>query len=185
MSYQEAITKLKGPFRDKYLDWRIQSSGFTNQGKPWAMILCYVDARAVQERLDQAVGPQNWKDEYEHLPNGVKCRLSLRFEDGGEWVAKENGAAETQVEGFKGGFSKAFVRTAVNWGVGRYLYNVPVTWAKFVDDRTGKSKPGKYKKELIKDKNKNKQGYHYWEIPQLEGTAFGWQPPNKAPGAQN
>lgn len=95
------------------------------------MCLAYVDSRAVQNRLDDVVGPDFWKVNYEHIQGGVMCHLSIK--SGDEWVTKSDGAPETQVEGFKGGISKALVRTASVWGVGRYLYDLDIAWARFVE----------------------------------------------------
>src|SRR5215469_4272905 len=52
-----------------------------------AMALAYVDARVIQDRLDDVLGVEGWSDDYECLPDGsVVCRLRLRL--GGEWVTK-------------------------------------------------------------------------------------------------
>ena len=52
-----------------------------------AMALGYVDARVIQDRLDDVLGVEGWQDKYECLPDGsVVCRLRLRL--GGEWVTK-------------------------------------------------------------------------------------------------
>src|SRR5438093_5746654 len=52
-----------------------------------AMALAYVDARVIQDRLDEVLGVDGWQDEYECLPDGsVVCRLRLRM--GGEWITK-------------------------------------------------------------------------------------------------
>lgn len=126
------LQDLKNKFEGNQLEWRVQQAGVKNN-KPWALIICYVDARAVMDRLDEVCGPNNWKDSYEHLPNGVKCTISIKIGD--EWVPKEDGSPETDIESFKGGFSKALVRCAVKWGVGRYLYDLPTTFANFVDKR--------------------------------------------------
>lgn len=144
---------LKKEFPAKDLEWRVQKSGEKN-GKPWAMILCYVDARAVMDRLDEVCGPNNWKDHYEHLPNGVKCTLSVKSD--GEWIPKEDGSPETDIESFKGGISKALVRTAVKWGIGRYLYDMPVKFADFTDKKTADTVSAK-----------------------IDGKFYNWIPPNK------
>src|SRR5438067_5331814 len=52
-----------------------------------AMALAYVDARVIQDRLDEVLGVEGWQDEYECLSDGsVLCRLRLRLGD--EWVRK-------------------------------------------------------------------------------------------------
>src|SRR6266516_3728599 len=52
-----------------------------------ALALAYVDARAIQDRLDDVLGVAGWQDDYECLPDGsVVCRLRLRL--GHEWITK-------------------------------------------------------------------------------------------------
>lgn len=120
---------LTAPFSDDQIEWRIQQSGHSHNG-PWAKALAYVDARAVQNRLDEVCGPENWQTEVVKLPEGMLCKLSIRVN--GEWVSKMDGSAETDIESFKGGISKALVRAASAWGIGRYLYDLPPTFVEFV-----------------------------------------------------
>src|SRR5260370_11634881 len=52
-----------------------------------AMAIAYVDARAIQDRLDAVLGVEGWQDEYTTLPDGsVICRLRVRLDD--EWITK-------------------------------------------------------------------------------------------------
>src|SRR5262245_18321745 len=52
-----------------------------------AMALAYVDARVIQDRLDDMLKPENRQDDYECLADGsVVCRLRLRL--GEEWITK-------------------------------------------------------------------------------------------------
>src|SRR5437868_6919342 len=52
-----------------------------------ALALAYVDARVIQDRLDEALGVEGWSDDYECLQDGsVVCRLRLRL--GEDWVTK-------------------------------------------------------------------------------------------------
>lgn len=147
--------KLKKHFSDTELEWKPQSVGIKN-GKPWAMILCYVQARAIQNRLDEVFGPMNWKDEYRFEQNGVICRLSVYCSERKEWIAKENGSPETDIESFKGGISGAFKRVASSgFGIGRYLYELDTTFA----DCLMTKKKG-YKQAKTKDGQ-----YLYWKEP--------------------
>jgi hypothetical protein len=92
-----------------------------------ALALAYLTSRAVMDRLDQVVGPENWQDEYIPGPaGGVVCRLSLRVL--GEWIPKQDGADNTKIESVKGGIADALKRAGVKWGIGRYLYGLPTTW---------------------------------------------------------
>lgn len=78
------------------------------------------------DRLDEVCEPQNWKDSYRDDHGTTMCTLSIKIGD--EWVSKEDGSGDTDVEAEKGAVSKALVRAAVKWGIGRYLYDVKSPW---------------------------------------------------------
>ena len=105
-----------------------------------ALVAAYVTNRAIMDRLDEACGPENWRNEFVSGPNGgLLCGISIRFEraDGSaEWVTKWDGAENTDVEPVKGGLSSSMRRAAVQWGIGRYLYRLPSPWIP-VDERGG------------------------------------------------
>lgn len=121
------LDKLKEPFYPEDIEWRVQASG-EKDGKVWARVLAYVTNRAIMDRLDAAVGPANWMNEYQKAPDGgVMCGLSIKI--AGEWVTKWDGAENTNIEGVKGGLSGAMKRAAVQWGIGRYLYKLEAGFA--------------------------------------------------------
>jgi hypothetical protein len=118
---------LQDYFEADAIEWRIQQAGEKN-GRVWAITVPYVTNRAIQMRLDEVVGPENWRNEFRPGPDGgVMCGLSIRVGD--EWVTKWDGAENTDVEGVKGGLSGAMKRAAVQWGIGRYLYALEETFA--------------------------------------------------------
>lgn len=158
MSTKAVSEALMAPFEPSSLEWRIQSSGVSG-GKPWAKILCYVDARAVMNRFDSVLGIENWRVNYTLHKEGVIAHLSLKLGD--EWVTKEDGSHFTDTEPFKGGLSKALVRAANVWGVGRYLYSLPVTFARFVEKGT-------------KDAH----------FDRIDGTSYYWLPPGSDMGEE-
>src|SRR5579871_3692552 len=99
-----------------------------------ALALAYVDARVIQDRLDEVLGVAGWQDEYECLPDGgVVCRLRLRLGD--QWITKMDvgGPSEQPDEGDrrKAAFSDALKRAAVKFGIGRYLYRLPAQWVDY------------------------------------------------------
>jgi hypothetical protein len=165
---QQKLEALKVPFAPSDIDWRIGSCGKTKDGKWWAMCLAYITGRAVQDRLDATFGGENWKVEYKEWAigtPGVLCGLSIRLD--GEWVTKWDGADQPDTEPMKGGLSNALKRAAVPWGIGRYLYHLPKTWADIREDGAIKSE--------FKDKsgarewvNWNPPALPSWAIP--EGT---------------
>lgn len=154
------LKALAAPFPADDIDWRVGRSGMRGKN-PWAMVLAYVDARAIQNRLDEVCGPANWKPEYQLVSGGFLCGLSIRI--GGEWITKWDGSDETDVEAFKGGISKALVRAASVWGVGRYLYDLGTSWADF--NEVTKDKKGA--REVKIDNN-----YYYWIPPALPSWAL-------------
>ena len=119
------ISKLSAPFPSTSISWRV---GATNKEKTKCIALAYIDARDVMERLDAVVGPQDWQALYPHANGKTSCKIGINFN--GEWVWKENGCGDSQVEAEKGAFSDAFKRSAVLWGIGRYLYDMPNIWVK-------------------------------------------------------
>lgn len=120
----DKFEKLAEPFPPTDIEWR---AGATNSDKTKALALAYITSRAVMDRLDNVVGPENWRDEYRPGPNGgVVCGLSIRVGD--EWITKWDGADNSDIEGVKGGLSDAFKRAGYKWGIGRYLYNLEGTW---------------------------------------------------------
>src|SRR5262245_57753980 len=99
-----------------------------------AMALAYVDARVIQDRLDDVLGVEGWQDDYECREDGsVVCRLRLRLGD--EWITKVDvGGPSEQPDGgdrLKAAFSDALKRAAVKFGIGRYLYRLPAQWVDY------------------------------------------------------
>lgn len=172
------LKELAEPFAANDIEWRVQQSGLKGD-KPWVRVLAYVTNRAIQQRLDDVVGHDRWKNEYEKAPDdGVLCGISIfvaaRSTVGeeprpAEWVTKYDGAANTQVEAVKGGLSAAMKRAAVQWGIGRYLYQLDATFA-----RTSKTKDGTHTEYLaIKEpKSDRVQWTGYWAIPTLPDWAL-------------
>jgi hypothetical protein len=123
---ERVFQSLQEPFAADVVHWRV---GSVTKDKSKGMALAYIDARDVMERLDAVCGPDGWQCEYTPMPNGTTCcRIGIRVS--GEWVWKSNGAGATDFEGEKGGYSDAFKRAAVLWGIGRYLYDMPAPWVK-------------------------------------------------------
>lgn len=151
--------KLSEPFPALDVEWRVQSCG-EKDGRFWAIVIPYIQNRAIMDRLDAVCGPASWRNEYTKGPEGgILCGLSIKND--GEWVTKWDGAANTEVKeggkldddtNIKGGLSASMKRAGVQWGIGRYLYNLE---ASFADIGEGGRYRGKTK----------------------EGKAFKWNPP--------
>ena len=152
--------ELKRPFKADEIEWRVQSCGKTDSGF-WAMVLAYVQNRAIQDRLDEVFGIDGWQNILKELPNsGMSCGISAKIN--GEWITKWDGADNTDIETTKGGISNAMKRAAVQWGIGRYLYNLEVVYA---DVSATKQKGWNYANTKQKDR-------FYWKTPNLPSWAL-------------
>lgn len=98
------------------------------------LALCYLDARAIMDRLDSVVGVMGWKDAYRILDDGcVVCKLSIQIGD--KWITKSDVGSPSEQGDFgdrrKAAFSDALKRAAVKFGIGRYLYSMPSQWVDY------------------------------------------------------
>jgi hypothetical protein len=96
-----------------------------------ALMVPFVDARVVQDRLDDVLGVFGWEDRYQPQSDGsVLCLLTVHL--GGRAVTKSDvgGQSEQPDEGdrCKAAVSDALKRAAVKFGVGRYLYRQKPQW---------------------------------------------------------
>lgn len=120
---------LAKPFAPEDLEWRIQ---VTSRDKTSGLAVPYVTNRAIQDRLDDVVGPENWHNEYQPWHGSGKhegqiCGISIYFEGRG-FITKWDGAEDTDIEPVKGGLSDSMKRAAVQWGIGRVLYKMNPIW---------------------------------------------------------
>lgn len=165
----DILTLLKAPFPADSLSWRIgnKSNWDKVNKKPYdankpvkAQMLVYIDARDVQDRLDEVCG-YNWNNNLKEVAGRMVCEITI----GG--ITKSDGAGDTDFEGEKGGISDAFKRSAVMWGVGRYLYNAKNfnTWIKYEEGDTDFSIVKRAKeefKDIARQLGLSVQTYHYW-----------------------
>ncbi len=172
------LKKLQDYFPAEDIEWRIGQSGKNANGF-YAKAFAYITNRAIMQRLDDVCGPEHWQNTFEAGPNGgVVCGIAIlcpeptngRIFDESHpsyyWVTKWDGAENTDIESVKGGLSDAMKRAGVQWGIGRYLYNLEETW--------------------VECSEKKIQGWHYaqtkdkvpfyWKTPELPS----WALPNDA-----
>ena len=129
MKLSDVQRRLAAPFPSHEIAWKPQA---VSKDKKRALMVAYVDARAVMERLD-AVCPNDWSFEVVVVPETptptVKGRLTVlgvSREDIGE-------AGEGEAGTLKAAASDALKRCAVHFGVGRYLYDLPLDWGDWDD----------------------------------------------------
>ncbi len=162
MNEKEMMEALAQPFAANEVEWRAQRVGITNN-RPWAMVLCYLTNRAIMNRLDHVFGLANWRNEYIKWGDkstlcGISCKIN------GEWITKYDGAEETDIEAVKGGFSDAMKRAAVQWGMGRYLYNLEES---FTECSLEKQTGPEWRKAVTSDNQ-----ILFWKSPTLPAWAL-------------
>lgn len=123
---------LLAPIEPKNLEWRVQQQ--TSTGK--LIVVPYITNRCVMHRFDASFGPENWTSEFREISNGFLCRLTVTIND--RTIYREDGASKTNIEPEKGGISDAMKRAAVQFGLGRCLYDYPRVFiecdGKFIPD---------------------------------------------------
>lgn len=127
---------LAAPFAEDELEWKPQTIGKKGD-RIYALLVPYVQSRAIMDRLDTVVGPESWTTELRPVvikgEEGFVCKLSIRVDDetadGWEWTHREDVAPASDIEAMKGAASGALKRVAVQFGIGRYLYGLPQYWA--------------------------------------------------------
>ena len=139
---QEALAK---PFAAGDLEWRLQKA-YPQEMR--GIAVPYVTNRAIQYRLDDVVGVENWynrfkpwhkfvakvpgKEDYRKLEDkeiiSQLCGIAIYFAERKEWVCKWDGAELSEIEPVKGGLSDSMKRAAYQWGIGRVLYDMNTVW---------------------------------------------------------
>ena len=135
---REMQAALAKPFAPEDLEWRLQN---TIEETMRGMAVPYVTNRAIQNRLDEVCGPENWYNEFKPWhSNGKKdaqlCGIAIYFEGKG-FIIKWDGAEDSDIEPIKGGLSDSMKRAAYQWGIGRVLYSLDTVWVDI--ERRGRS----------------------------------------------
>jgi len=137
MNIEEIRERLIEPFPIRLHELKPGSKG--QNGDYQAQI--FVDVREYQNRLDELVGLGGWSVTYRPFDQFVViCQLSIlgvTREDVGETEDDEavgqNGQPQKRrgAHPVFGGVAQAFRRACAAFGLGRYLYSLGPTWAKF------------------------------------------------------
>ena len=152
---------LRKPFAPEDLEWRLQQAF---EEKMRGIAVPYVTNRAIQNRLDEAVGPENWYNDYKPWHGAGKkeaqlCGIAIYFEGRG-FITKWDGAEDSDIEPVKGGLSDSMKRAAVQWGIGRVLYNMDTVWVNI--EKRGKT-------HVIKESERPKLDNEYLKMLQRLG----------------
>lgn len=110
--------------------WKVQT---VSKFKAQATCVAYIDARDVENRLDDVCGPGRWQDTYLEIKGQMFCGISIKcdcdkLDNPDEWVTKWDTGTAGSFEKEKSVSSDAFKRAAVKWGIGRFLYDKDVRY---------------------------------------------------------
>ena len=168
------LEKLSLPFAADDVEWRISRAGTGDQGI-WCRVLCYINARAIQKRLDEVCGVAGWQLTEPRMfthSNTSAMGVGISILIDGQWVTKwdvsELTDSNENIPPFKGGFSGAMKRAGAQWGIGRYLYLLDETFADVRNDRGSKAEGWNYARL------KTTEGWrtYYWKTPALPAWAL-------------
>lgn len=120
MLTKDEIAELRKPFRADQVKFKIQTQPKGDTLEGWGVVVSYLDARDVAERLDVVIGGE-WQDTYDLFGKALECSLTVKGV-----TRKDVGEAATPKELY----SDAFKRAAVKFGVGAFLYRMPTIMAK-------------------------------------------------------
>lgn len=126
----DIVRELRKPFLPEQVKWKIQTN--PREGDDYAVVVAYIDARDVAERLDVASGG-DWSNEYS-IPQAhagihavLECRLTVcgvtRCDVGSVPVPDKDDATKDL-------YSDALKRAAVQFGVASHVYRFPTVKAK-------------------------------------------------------
>lgn len=166
MSICEFSEKLQAPFEAEDIEWKPQTAGIKGDGKAYVLAVPYITNRAIQKKLDEVFGVFGWENAYKATEDGKGYLCGITVINGDKRVTRWDGAENTHIEPLKGGLSNSMKRAAVQFGIGRYLYQLPEFWAQCVP--TDKSYPHDgYQYIIKKNKNNNLNKNIAWKDPVL------------------
>lgn len=112
---KETLTELRRPFEPAAVKFKGQSA---DQDGANALVVPYIDARLVIERLNAVVGG-DWSQTYEVVQSGMWCHLTVCGETRPDFGSGYQG---------KGLVSDALKRAGVQFGIGVSIYASPSLW---------------------------------------------------------
>ena len=174
------LSRLAEPFDESDVEWRVSRAGMGKKGI-YCNCLAYCTARAIQKRLDEVCGPENWRNEamtvHELRPAIVAMQVGISIRIDGEWVTKWDVSEPTNIEPAKGGFSGAMKRAGAQWGVGRYLYALDEVFAE-ISESGGKGW------NWASMKTDDGPRTYYWKPPSLPAWALPIEPEHEISEAE-
>ncbi len=152
---KSVIEKLSAPID---YQWRVQSF---SKFKPQATCVPYIDARDCVRLLNEHA-IFGWERIYTQIGDSLFCQVGLVMPDGStQW--RSDCGVESQTEKEKGQSSDAFKRACVNFGIGKFLYDLNMEYVD-ADAIKGDTDSTTHKKfPSVVDENKSK----VWDLTEF------------------
>lgn len=129
MDWPTLLEQLRQPFPESAIYWR---AGVVSRDKKRAQALPYAEPRVYEDILNRLV-PGDWSCTFKPWGESrIICELTI--------AGLTRSSTGEENEGFAPGTSaeaQAFKRACVKFGLGRYLYDIPITWCDY-DERARK-----------------------------------------------
>lgn len=126
-NWTDLISKLSEPFPATAIYWR---AGAVSRDKKRAQALPYADPRVYEDRLN-SVCPGDWGVTFKPWGEGrIVCELTL--------YGLTRSSTGEENDGFAPGTAaeaQAFKRACSKFGLGRYLYDIPLNWVDYDDEK--------------------------------------------------
>lgn len=120
MDWQTLYKSLSQPFPVDEISWR---AGATTRDKKRAQALPYAEPRVYEDRLNDVIGLE-WSVTFKPWgDNRLICELTI--------LGQTRSSTGEENEGFAPGTAaeaQAFKRACSKFGLGRYLYDIPIQW---------------------------------------------------------
>lgn len=107
------------------IDVRVQSTFKASNGKVYATLLLYKNARVDMRILDRVFGVTGWQREHQTIDGKLYCTVSVWDNDKRQWIKKQDVGTENMQQAEKSEASDSFKRACFNVGIGRELYTAP------------------------------------------------------------
>lgn len=112
----DVLKELRRPFTASAVRWKLQSVHRDQRG---GIVVAYLDARLVIERLNTVVG-LDWRDEYDEFIGATRCRLTVKtFDEPYRTTTREDVGIGNDP---KSRISDALKRAGVKFGIGVSIY---------------------------------------------------------------
>jgi len=120
------LQQLKQPFHPKAVSWK---PGSVSKDGTRALALPYADLRVYQNRLDEVCG-MDWAVTYTTWGERVICHLTINGITRSSTGEADSNAERSEIAG-TAAEAQAFKRACSMFGLGRYLYSLPLTWVDY------------------------------------------------------